>query len=79
MFPPNGATLDLASVGSVRDPVALKLAGGKAPLTVLANGIPVLAAGSRHTVFWAPDGPGFVRLTVTDARGAADSIVVRIQ
>jgi penicillin-binding protein 1C len=30
-------------------------------------------------LFFEPDGPGFVRLTVTDQRGAADSVVVRLQ
>jgi penicillin-binding protein 1C len=30
-------------------------------------------------VFFTPDGPGFVRLTVMDARGAADSVMVRLQ
>jgi penicillin-binding protein 1C len=30
-------------------------------------------------VFFSPDGPGFVRLTVMDAKGAADSVVVRMQ
>ena len=79
VFPPNGARLDLAMPNGARDPMALKIAGGKAPLTVLANGIPVAQAGARRTVFWAPDGPGFVRLTVTDAKGAAESVVVRIQ
>jgi len=26
-----------------------------------------------------PEGPGFVRLTVMDGRGATDSVVVRLQ
>jgi penicillin-binding protein 1C len=26
-----------------------------------------------------PDGPGFVRLTVIDAKGAVDSVMVRLQ
>jgi penicillin-binding protein 1C len=30
-------------------------------------------------LFFAPDGPGFVRLTVTDATGAADSVMIRLQ
>jgi len=34
---------------------------------------------SPSGLFFAPDGPGFVRLTVTDATGAADSVVVRLQ
>ena len=37
------------------------------------------AAGTRRTVFFTPDGPGFVRLTVMDANGKADSVVVRLQ
>ena len=37
------------------------------------------AKKSARTLFFAPDGPGFVRLTVTDATGAADSVVVRLQ
>ena len=34
---------------------------------------------AARTLFFEPDGPGFVRLTVTDATGAADSVVVRLQ
>jgi penicillin-binding protein 1C len=30
-------------------------------------------------VFFTPDGPGFVRLAVMDGKGAADSVVVRLQ
>jgi hypothetical protein len=29
--------------------------------------------------FFAPDGLGFMRLTVMDARGATDSVSVRLQ
>jgi penicillin-binding protein 1C len=80
MFPPDGARLELAAGdGGGVDPVALKISGGAAPLTVLVNGIPLGAASARRTVFFTPDGPGFVRLTVMDAKGAADSVVVRLQ
>jgi penicillin-binding protein 1C len=80
MFPPNGARLELTAAGGAQkpDPLALKIAGGVAPLTVLVNGVP-LAGGSGRTLFWEPDGPGFVRLTVMDARGVADSVMVRLQ
>jgi penicillin-binding protein 1C len=37
------------------------------------------APGGRGTLFFQPDGPGFVRLTVMDARGAAESVTVRLQ
>ena len=52
------------------DPIAIKIAGGIPPLNVLANGLPLPAKRSARTLFFAPDGPGFVRLTVTDATGA---------
>jgi penicillin-binding protein 1C len=78
MFPPDGARIELAK-GAAREPVALKISGGAAPLTVMVNGVPLAAQGSRRTVFFEPDGPGFVRLTVMDARGAADSVSVRLK
>ena len=59
-----------------RDPVALKITGGRAPLTVMVNGVPLAAQNGRGTLFFQPDGPGFVRLTVMDARGATDSVTV---
>jgi hypothetical protein len=30
-------------------------------------------------LFFAPDGPGFLRLTVMDANGVTDSVMVRVQ
>jgi penicillin-binding protein 1C len=78
MFPPDGARLELSNVHAP-DPVALKIAGGRAPLTVMVNGVPLGPQGDRRTVFFKPDGPGFARLTVMDARGATDSVTVRLQ
>ena len=78
MFPPDGARIELPKSGPP-EPVALKITGGAAPLTVMVNGVPLEAQGGRRTVFFAPDGPGFVRLTVMDARGASDSVSVRLQ
>jgi penicillin-binding protein 1C len=78
MFPPDGARLELAAV-SQSDAIALKIAGGRAPLTVMANGVPLASQNGRRTVFFQPDGPGFVRLTVMDAHGATDSVMVRLQ
>ena len=80
MFPPNGARIELTQSGGQTDPVPVKVAGGKGPLMVLVNGVPLAgnSVGNR-TLFFTPDGPGFLRLTITDARGAADSVTVRIQ
>ncbi len=79
MFPPNGARLELTADSGGPDPLALKISGGALPLTVLANGVPVGAATPKRSLFYQPDGPGFVRLTVIDANGAADSVMVRVQ
>jgi penicillin-binding protein 1C len=79
LFPPNGVTLERAA-GADEGPLALRVTGGVAPLTVLVNGIALAdpVPGGRNPS-WEPDGPGFVRLTVIDAQGAADSVVVRVQ
>jgi len=78
MFPPDGARMEIARHGQP-DPVALKVSGGRGPLTVLVNGVPMAVPNGRGTLFFQPDGPGYVRLTVMDARGAADSVTVRLQ
>ncbi len=78
MFPPDGARLEIANNGE-RDQIALKIAGGRAPLTVMVNGVPLTTQIDRRLMFFQPDGPGFVRLTVMDARGATDSVTVRLQ
>jgi penicillin-binding protein 1C len=78
MFPPDGARLELAG-GPAPDPVAVKIAGGRGALTVMVNGVPLTHRRGRHTLFFRPDGPGFVRLTVMDARGLSDSVMVRLQ
>jgi penicillin-binding protein 1C len=78
MYPPNGANLEVPD-GQAGEPVALKIAGGVSPLTIMVNGVPLVSQGGRRTLFFQPDGPGFVRLTVMDARGAADSVTVRVQ
>ncbi len=79
LFPPNGSRIELSRSNNETQPVPLKIAGGRGPLTVLVNGVPLATDGSNRTLFFAPDGPGFVRVTVTDAKGGADSVTVRVQ
>jgi len=79
VFPENGVRLDVPSSGGKREPVPVKVAGGAPPLTVLVNDAPVATGRSGRTLFFDPRGPGFLRLTVMDATGAADSVLVRIQ
>jgi penicillin-binding protein 1C len=80
VFPQDGVRLELGREGNGRlDPVGVKVAGGRPPLTVMVDGLPVTRGRGERTLFFDPDGPGFLRLTVMDATGAADSVVVRIQ
>ena len=80
MFPPDGARLEIESTGEGRpDPIPLKVSGGSGALTVLVNGLPLPPERGRRTLFFEPEGPGFVRLTVVDATGASDSVEVRLQ
>src|SRR5262249_52405339 len=62
MSPPNHARRDPPRAGWGKpDPIALKVAGGPGPLPVLVNGMPLPAAAGRRTLFFEPEGPGFVR------------------
>ncbi len=78
LFPPDGARLELDMNGGKPDPVPVKVTGAVAPLTVLVNGIPV-PEEERENPFFRPDGPGFARVTVIDASGATDSVMVRLE
>ena len=77
-FPPNGARIDATGTASAAS-LPVKVAGGVLPLTMLVNGVSVGEIGSRRQRLVEPPGLGFVRLTVMDASGAADTVVVRIQ
>jgi penicillin-binding protein 1C len=79
VFPPQGAELEVERAGGFGEGIALKVAGGFGPLTLFVNGLPSVAGHGGRTLFFTPEGQGFVRLTVVDGRGAADSVVVRIR
>ena len=57
----------------------LKALGGQLPLAWFVNGAPVMQGDFRRQSAWKPDGAGFARVTVIDAKGATDSAVVRIE
>jgi penicillin-binding protein 1C len=80
-FPMNGAQLALERDGplSPLQPLVIKTSGGNGPYRFLVDGRPLGEADFRNAAFWQPQGPGFVRLTVIDAGGATDSVVVRLQ
>ena len=81
VFPPNGASLELSGADRRRRPTRSpsRSPAARRPSTCCCNGMPLAGKKSARTLFFEPDGPGFVRLTVTDATGAADSVVVRLQ
>jgi len=79
-FPLNGSRIDVDRAGGT-DAAAMpvKVSGGVLPLTMMVNGLSVGEIDSRRQRLIDPPGPGFARLTVIDATGAADTVVVRIQ
>jgi penicillin-binding protein 1C len=79
-FPPDGVSIDLGLKDGARDGVlALKALGGALPLMWFVNGEPVGEASLRRQSEWKPDGAGFARVSVIDANGASDSILVRLE
>jgi penicillin-binding protein 1C len=79
-FPPDGAKVDLGIAQGAADAMlALKALGGAPPLMWFVNGAPLGAPDPRRQTVWRPDGAGFARVSVTDAKGATDSIVVRLE
>jgi penicillin-binding protein 1C len=74
-FPP-----DRAEVETEEDaPVQLKANGGVLPLTWLVNGAPIESDPRARQVVWRPEGPGFVKLSVVDAKGRVDRVTVRLK
>jgi penicillin-binding protein 1C len=79
-FPLNGSRIDAANTGEARfSSLPVKVGGGVLPMTMLVNGVSVGEIDGRRQRLIDPPGLGFVRLTVQDATGAADTVVVRIQ
>lgn len=79
-FPLNGSRIDVdRSAGTEAAAMPVKVAGGVLPMTILVNGTASGEIDSRRQRLIDPPGPGFARLTVIDATGAADTVVIRIQ
>jgi len=79
-FPLNGSRIEIAGSGGAQaSAMPVKVAGGVLPMTILVNGASVGEIDGRRQRLVDPPGPGFTRLTVIDATGAADTVVVRVQ
>lgn len=73
-FPPDGAEVELLPEG-----LMVRVAGGKAPYTWLANGLPVALSMERREAILTGLGRGFVTLSVIDAEGRAARVTVRLR
>ncbi len=82
-FPPDGARVDLglaaASKPSPGARLSLKAEGGVLPLRWIVNGVPIGEPDLRRQSEWTPDGAGFTRVSVMDAQGTTDSVLVRLE
>ncbi len=79
-FPLNGSRIEMTGSDSASSSaMPVKVAGGVLPMTMLVNGVSVGEIDGRRQRLIEPPGPGFARLTVIDATGAADTVVIRIQ
>jgi penicillin-binding protein 1C len=73
-FPPDGAEVELLATG-----LKVKVAGGTAPFTWLADGVPVIVASDAREAMLAMPGAGFVTLSVIDAEGQSDRVQVQVR
>ncbi|MFT5507150.1 MAG: penicillin-binding protein 1C [Hyphomicrobiaceae bacterium] len=73
-FPPDRSEVAVEDEGAI----VLKADGGVLPLTWLVDGAPVGISRDRRRLFWRPDGNGFAKVSVIDAKGRVDRVTVRL-
>jgi penicillin-binding protein 1C len=75
-FPADGSDLDLGIALGETQPLVVKVRNGKPPFTFFANGAPFEQSAFARQGRWSPDGPGYVTLSVVDAKGRSDMVKV---
>lgn len=75
-FPPDGAVLRLEEEGPA--PLPLRAVGGTGPLRWLVDGALLPPSEAFSVPEWTPDGPGFVKLSVVDAKGRSAQARIRL-
>ncbi|RYI13758.1 MAG: penicillin-binding protein 1C, partial [Acetobacteraceae bacterium] len=73
-FPPDGSEVELLAAG-----LKVRVTGGTAPFTWLADGVPVIVASDAREAMLALPGEGFVTLSVIDAEGRSARSQVRVR
>ena len=73
-FPPDGAEVELLPAG-----LKVRVTGGTAPFTWLADGVPVIVGSDAREEMLALPGEGFVTLSVIDAEGRSARSQVRVR
>jgi penicillin-binding protein 1C len=77
-FPADGVDVDLGVAAGDTAPLIIKIRNGVPPFTFLANGAPIGQSAFARQETWLPDGPGYVTLSVVDAKGRSDKVKVFI-
>jgi penicillin-binding protein 1C len=75
-FPEDGSDLDLGTSAGDGQPLVVKVRNGAPPFTFFANGAPFEQAAFTRQGMWQPDGPGYVTVSVVDAKGRSDQVKV---
>jgi penicillin-binding protein 1C len=73
-FPPDGAEVELLPAG-----LKVRVTGGTAPFTWLADGVPVIVGMTEREAMLSLPGEGFVTLSVIDAEGRSARSAVRVR
>jgi penicillin-binding protein 1C len=75
-FPADGVDVDLGLSGGAARPLVVKVRNGAPPFTFFANGAPFGQSAFTRQGSWTPDGPGYVTVSVVDAKGRSDQVKV---
>ena len=78
-FPQDGVAVDVGIAVGKPTPLTIKIRDGSPPFTFFANGVPIGRQPFARAETWTPDGPGYVTLSVVDAKGSSDQVTVFLQ
>ena len=78
-YPPEGARVELGLGRGRAADLVLRVRDGVPPFTWFVDGAPVVREPFARTARWTPDGPGYVAISVVDARGGAARVSVFLE